>query len=187
MFALSILAAFAALLVLAAWSGAFPPIKRNAEHDRNYAFHITMRSRSHAKFMTEPWSAVLAQELAEWLLKWLVAIILSAPFVWLLDQHQLDGTSAAVFAPLVVVLMHTWNVWPGGAKQIELVGHMVEAEAAMRMGHSRSYIAEEARRTQPAYDCFKGMTVDEVMAGMLRRRWLAKLLLAVVWRRARTG
>lgn len=68
MFALSILAAFAALLVLAAWSGAFPPIKRNAEHDRNYAFHITMRSRSHAKYLVEPWNADLTKAQVEgWL------------------------------------------------------------------------------------------------------------------------
>lgn len=179
MFALSILAAFAALLVLAAWIGAYPPVGR-ADRDRNYPFRITMREPSDPKYQTEPWVAVLSQELGEWLLRWLVAILIAAPFVWALDHF-----GYAVAAPLPLIFALAWTETPFGERQSELVGHMIEAEAAMRVGHNRAYIAEEARRTQPSYPCFKNMTAQQVMNGMLRRRWLAKLLLAVVWRRAR--
>jgi hypothetical protein len=176
---LMILAALAALLVLACWAGLLPPV-RPGTRDWNYRFHVTIRTADDGKYLVQPRAAVLAQELAEWLGKWLGALALAAPVALVLEHFGLG-----LLTVLVVILAHTWPNWPGGQRQIELVGHMVEAEAAMKLGKSRAYIAEEARRTQPSYPCFKGMTADQVMQGMLRRRWLARLLLAVIWRRAR--
>lgn len=179
--ALAVLAALAAALVLAVWAGLLPPVKAGTR-DWNHRFHITMKPLGDVKYLVQPRAAVLAQELAEWLGKWLVALALAAPVAVVLHHFGLG-----LLTVLVAILAHSWPTWPGGQRQIELVGHAVEVLAAERLGAGDDYALTEARRMMLSYPAFAGESDAAIVRAMDRRRWIARLLLAVVWRRARRG
>lgn len=175
---MTIYLALVALLLLLPVVGLIPPIVEGDE-ERNFIHRIVMRPRTDAKFMAQPYRAVLSQEVVEWYLRWLGAAILSVGPAWLLR----DAPGAVAFQVLMLLLAALWTQIPPLQRQLELIGHASETEVAERMGLS-GYATAEARRMRTAYGAlFLSMTVEEIASAIERRRPVARLFLALLKRR----
>lgn len=170
-------AALAALLLLAPVLGLLPII-REGEDNRNFAWGITLQPRDHPNMGIQCYEGVVAQEIVEWYLRWLVALPLAAPAAWLLGD--VPGLSI-VLAFLVAMLWPRVRVLQ---REFEYLGHAAEVEVALRLGWSEDYPLWEARGMRTGYGAtFRDLSVERIVAAMEARRPLARALLWLLRRR----
>jgi hypothetical protein len=123
----------------------------------------------------QPHAAIFAQEIAEYWMRWLVALIAAAPLVWF-SWGSAISPAVQVLGPFALCL------WPKVfGRQFELIGHAVEVAYARRHhGIGADYLQTEAEGMQRYYPEFRDMTVPQIIAGMEARQGLAKVFLAVL-------
>lgn len=168
-------AIFAAVLLGSIMLGAWPIVRHGDETANNFAL-ITMRPPEFYQSDASLYSAVFAQELAEYTARWIGALILGAgPAYALIDKPYGWGACA-----LAVIVATAWTAL--ATRQVELIGHATEVVQAGRCGVDReAYLAQECRSMAKGYgDAFTGMTLDQ-LAGRVRSRFgIARVLLAVL-------
>lgn len=163
----------AALWLTAPIFGFWPPVRRNSDRTANTMLSISMREPSFYVRTGQPYAAVFAQELAEWWIKWAVALPLGALALPWIDAAPEIKVVLAIAAP---VFAYLWAV--PFKRQIELLGHAVEIVVASRTMNRDAYIAAEAERMARGYD---GMFAASGTASALRARLgMARVLVAIL-------
>jgi hypothetical protein len=164
--------------IIAAWLilpvlGLMPRARRGTLNANNL-WGIQMRDPA---TQTQPHRAIFAQEVVEWWIKWAVGAILSAP-----AAYYLASTEFWFVAPMIVpVFAAIWPRFRFGQRQLELLGHAAELYVAKA---DAVYEGKEAATMQRRYDgIFAHITVEEIIKAMRRRRWLANILVNLLWLR----
>lgn len=158
--------------------GLWPPVT-SGEANQNNVFRVEMVPPREQR---QPYDAILAQEIAEYWLKWVGAAILSAPVAWYVKDIPY-GWLPAILATFIATW---WAKYATG--QIEYIGHAVEIEYARRhFGAGDAYEDDEVAGMIRNYKAFEGLTPDEVKRGMRRRQWIVNALLVILALRIRTA
>jgi hypothetical protein len=149
------------------------PIVRRGDQSQNNLLFVTMREPSWYEAHGQTYRAVKAQEIAEWWVRWLVAIPLAAtsllidagPYQWALSLGA-------------VLIASFWSVAFYG--QLDLLGRAVEVSADGRPG----YLEAEAQRLRDGTrGTFRSVPVAQVEAMIAKRLPLARGLLRLLARR----
>lgn len=168
-----VIAILAVVCVLLPILGIGPVIQRDSTQSQNNLLFVRMRPPEWYEAREQTYRATAAQEIAEWWMRWAVALpvasltlfIDAGPYQWALS----------LFGVLVASL---WSALFYG--QLDLIGRAVEVLADGRQG----YLEAEARRLR---DGTRGTFRDqspEVLAAMIRRRFgIARVLLWLLKRR----
>lgn len=167
------IAATAALLlpILGLW-----PVKVTGDANQNTMWFIRMRS---PEKQTQPHAAIFAQEVVEFWIKWVVAVILSAPVAYIARDNP-NGWAFWVIAMMAGVAL----VSKVFSKPLELIGHAVEVNYARRYANvGDDYIGREARSMIRGYSVFKNSTEAALIAAMEKRMGLANFLTKLLWLR----
>lgn len=180
---MTIYLAFAGLLLLVPITGILP-IVIEGRHNRNYIWGVTMIPPSGENYAVQSYVAIYAQEIVEWYVKWLVALILAAPAAWVLRDMP-NAPVLQIGAALVATL---WVRPKPMQRQFELLGHAVEVETARRMRLREDYPRVVARWLQVGYGkAFKSWTVERIEDALEARRGLARFFLTLLALGVRRG
>lgn len=168
-----IYAAFAAVFLLLPILGFWPIIVRG-NRNSNSPYHIILRAPDHPMFQRQSYRGVRAQEVIEYWLRWVPAILTGAVILPFLPAG----------VPILIALFATmWVRIPALLRQLEYIGHAAEVEVAEREGFP-DYLRAEAERMWSAYDgLFQHLTVSEIAAKVNARRPIARVLLFLLQRR----
>lgn len=154
-----ILAALAVWFVLLPILGIWPPVKR-ADISQNNMFFIWMRDPLWYEARGIRYRGIFAQEVAEYWLRWAVALPIASVAVWLLNPSQYRWAVEVMAAMLAAVWSAVFY------KQLDLIGRATEVAAVPDAG----YIERVAQRLKVGTTGnFAHHSVDELVA-MIRKR-----------------
>lgn len=144
------------------------PLVIKGDKIQNSPYFLKMAPREGIPY----YDARLAQEKAEYWLRWVVGVLVALPTVPFLPTG----------VPIIVAMLGTMLVHPKGPfyKELELIGHTVEVVVAERAGAPSAYIQREARDMKGHYAVFENMSVDQIVAAMNARRWIARPLISLL-------
>lgn len=158
-----------------------PPVLRGRAF--NNAVAVWMEDR--ADFYPGFWVCKLAQELGESAVRRFGALLIGAPFAWLLSSF----TPFGIVSPIAAVLACLWDKPVKIERQINLIGWAVEIELGQRLGIERYAPGKEAQlsfgyrrqwpeRTGTGPD--GALTVFDMRADIARWRPVARFLLFIL-------
>lgn len=181
---LIVLLALAVVTVLLPIVGIGPIVVRGERSNNNLLF-VTMRESGWYIARGQVYRAVLAQEIAEWWLRWAVAMVLVAPLTLVDFGHGLSGATGvdadalkAAWVAVSALGATSWAFFAYG--QLDLIGRAVEVLAADRPG----YLEKEALRMKGGTrKTFADVPVDRLTRMIAARFWIARVLLALLKRR----
>jgi len=157
------------VIVIAPIIGIGPIVIRDAKGTNNNILCVTMGPRERVTRLGQSYNAVLAQEIAEYWLRWFVAHILAIPFL-LFFQHP------AALGALPILTLWTAPFY----KDLDLIGRAVEVTVADIDG----YLEREAQRLiDGTRGNFKHRELADVVKMISRRLWIAAILTKLIWRK----
>lgn len=178
---------FAGLILAAPFTGLLPVV-RAGDAPHNTIFGVTMPRRADWRWPTQSWAGVLAQEIAEWWLRWAGALLACAPLAWLIGQQG----DVRLWLALLPALMFAglWTRLPGLWRQFELLGHAVEVVIAEEREDRADYLMPEALSMlagSAEYYAgeFDSMTAIEIAEALDARRGMARVLITLLGRSVR--
>lgn len=174
---LMIYAAACALLILARIAGVLPVIRTGRA--LNTAWRIDMPPPGDPKYDVVPPRALAAQECVEDFAAWLGAVVLASPLAVALSVI-LPDPAGGLLAAALLPLAWKWRTSDWGRRQLEYLGWTAEIVTAERMGRPGYETAAVLRMLDGYGELFAGVSVKAALDAVDRRRWLAKLLIAVL-------
>lgn len=182
--------AFAAILLITPILGIWPSVREGRA--LNTLATVWLPADGSPKYATRPRIALAAQEVTEFWLAWAGAVVLSVPVAVVLAVI-VPSVLAGPLTALLLPLAWTWRRTTWGERQLEYIGHAAEWVTAEKLGTIGYTQHEVAGRLITGYGqsddrrtgLFDHMTVFEVGQALRRRRWIARICVALLARSIR--
>lgn len=162
------LALFAVTVILPAL-GIGPIIRRGGQRAWNNAVMVQLPPDSVTIEQGQSPEGRKAQEVADFVHRWLGALVIASPVAFFVDGMEYVTFLAAFIATL-------WAKVFGA--HFDLVGHGVEILVAEREGR-KGYRAAEIERMRLYSSAFEGWTNERIDAALDKREWLSRLFVGV--------